>query len=299
MELSGWVSALRLKFLTATFVPVTLSFSLAQWQGYDTSLLLGLISFLSIGAIQVGANLSNDYFDHLSGNDEKNTSGSHFSGGSRAIQKGILTPKQVLKSAIGFYMFGLVGGVATAIYLNIPDIAGLYVLGVLLAYYYCAPPAKLAYRGYAEASNFVAFGPLITVTAYITQTGAFNAQTLLSSFIPGLHLALVLLINEFPDYKADKEAGKKTMVVRYGPKTAVCLFHIGLQFVYIYLALLVLLKVLPILSIFGIVTLPLAYRIKENSGKHYLNPPLLESSNKGMILLHLSFGTIIAASLLV
>lgn len=298
MELQNWIVALRVKFLTATLVPVAIGTAYASYLGDPVSLPIAILAFLSIGAIQIGANLSNDFFDHLSGNDGKNATGSLFSGGSRAIQNGLLTPKQVIHLAYGFYAAGLLIGLALSIVFSDPIIAILYLSGAMLAYYYCAPPLRLAYRGYAEAANFVAFGPLITMLSYRLQTLQFDMSAFLASIIPGLLLALVLLINEFPDYDADKAAKKRTLVVRVGKKKALKAFFAGLILSYCYLLGLVVSGQTTPYSLAALITLPLAFRIIRNSSVNYDNTQLLSSSNRDTILLHLLFGLVLAGSLI-
>ena len=157
----------------------------------------------------------------------------------------------------------------------------------------------MAYRGYAEAANFIAFGPLITMTAYRLQTLQFNPQLLLVSVIPGLLLALVLVINEFPDQDADRAAKKRTIVVRLGKKKAIKAFHSGLILAYGYLLTLFAAGRLPPSSMLVVLTLPLTVRIVKNSAVNYNNTRLLSSSNRDTILLHLLFGLILAISLVI
>lgn len=54
-----------------------------------------------------------------------------------------------------------------------------------------------------------------------------HADTTLSwlSLVLGLLIAAFLLINEFPDYRADRAGGKRTLVVRLGRERAVRLRH--------------------------------------------------------------------------
>src|SRR4030042_378138 len=93
-------NASRSKFLVASAAPVLVG----SFLGYTTvgtfNWLLFALALLGIMAIHSGANMANDYFDHLSGNDWVNKNPTPFSGGSRYIQDGILTPKEVLLAAL-------------------------------------------------------------------------------------------------------------------------------------------------------------------------------------------------------
>ena len=96
-KLALWIKATRMPFLTATLVPVVLG-GAAAW--HDFNVFSWPLFFLaSFGAIfiHLGVNLSNDYFDHISGNDEANKAPTPFSGGSRVIQEKLIPAKKVLR----------------------------------------------------------------------------------------------------------------------------------------------------------------------------------------------------------
>ncbi len=62
----------------------------AATDGFSVGLFL--LATLSIMALHAGANVVNDYFDHLSRNDWVNEHPTPFSGGRQFIQKGISRP---------------------------------------------------------------------------------------------------------------------------------------------------------------------------------------------------------------
>jgi 1,4-dihydroxy-2-naphthoate octaprenyltransferase len=288
-----WLSAMRLKFLTATLIPVLLGTSMAWYDTGSLDISYFLATLLGISFIQIAANLSNDYFDYLSGNDAYNVSGSKFSGGSRVIVSGALTPKKVISAAYLFYSVGTLFGVYLAIQTGYMLILPLWIFGLLMAYFYSANPLRLSYRGFAEAANFLAFGPLITVFSYYVHTSAISTAAFLSSLMPGVLLAMVLVINEVPDYSADSKAGKKTLIVRKGMQGGIRIFHTGILFPYLYLLLLVFMAVLPPTTLLVLLTLPIAYRVYRASKENYENVQKLMPANAGMILLHLSFGLLL------
>ncbi len=55
---------------------------------------------------------------------------------------------------------------------------------------------------------------------YFVQTGYLSAPLLHVAMALGLLVAAFLWINEFPDYRADRQAGKNNLVVRLGPERA-------------------------------------------------------------------------------
>ncbi len=87
-----WAKAMRVPFFTATIIPVALG-SILAWHDINSFFWFKFwITMLGAILIHAGTNLANDYFDHLSGNDWAPDKPTPFSGGSRLIQKGILSP---------------------------------------------------------------------------------------------------------------------------------------------------------------------------------------------------------------
>jgi len=80
----------RPNFLAASAAPVLVGSTLAYAITGSFNFGLFILAMLAIMLLHTGANMANDYFDHLSGNDWANKNVTPFSGGSRSIQDGIL-----------------------------------------------------------------------------------------------------------------------------------------------------------------------------------------------------------------
>jgi 1,4-dihydroxy-2-naphthoate octaprenyltransferase len=211
---------LRAPFLAVSAAPVLVGTSLAfrQTGGWDWGLFgcaLGGVLLL-----HAGANVINDYFDHLSGADAANAEFvSPYSGGSRLIQDGLLAPREVLVLALACFA----GGVAVAAYLAARVGAGVLAFGLAglaAGFCYTCPGVNLAGRGLGEAVVGLAFGLLPVAGAHFVQTGRLAACTVLPGAVPSLLVAAILLINQFPDVNADRLAGKRNLVVRMGRRKA-------------------------------------------------------------------------------
>jgi 1,4-dihydroxy-2-naphthoate octaprenyltransferase len=133
------------------------------------------------------------------------------------IQEGGLTPATVRFLAFLFLGVGCVCGLAL-IFLGRPWVALLGTLGLLAGYLYSAQPVQLMSAGLGEAAIFLAFGPLVTWGTYYVQTGTLNPVGLAIGVPLAFLITAILWINEFPDLKADAEAGKRQLVVRLGIK---------------------------------------------------------------------------------
>ena len=223
MKARNWRMAIRIPFLTASAVPVLLGTAIAwaatgaiHWWFFLLTMIAGLL-------IHIGSNVINDYSDHKSGNDEVNREFVRpFSGGSRVIQLGLLTPLEVLAGAtlafllsagIGFYLAWARG----------PMILLLGAIGLISGLFYTGGIFNWAKRGIGELLVGLNFGILMALGAYYVQAQSFSWLPVIAAIPVSLLIAAVLYINEFPDYTADKQVGKKTLVVRLGREKAVTL----------------------------------------------------------------------------
>ena len=291
-----WIRAMRVPFSTATIIPVVLG-SVLAW--HDTAGFFWDRFWLAlIGAIliHIGTNLANDYFDHLAGCDKVNTNPTPFSGGSRVIQEGLITPTNILYvsltsciigSAIGLYLNYLSGG-------NVILILG--IIGVSLGFFYSAGPLRIGYGSFGELAVGIGFGPLMVMGSYYVQARTLSFEAFLISIPVGILIALVLFINEFPDYEADKSVGKRTLVVILGKRNAVVLYHLLLALVYIIVSFFILFKILPVLGLLVFLTAPLALKAFFISRNNFDKIYELLPANASTIALHSLIGVLIILS---
>ncbi len=222
--LKYWAAVVRAPFLTATIAPILLGSAIAykQFGSFDWEI-FWLVMFGGIFA-QIGTNNINDYFDHRSRNDEMNKLASPFNGGSRSIQSGLITPTNMLLLSIGFFSATFFIGLEMNNQFFNGDwnspLMYLGYLGLFLGIMYTGF-LKLAYNGLGDLAVFIGFGPLMVYGAAFMQNQAVAptqtidpVATLLYSVPVGIFIALVLFINCFQDYNADKAANKNSWVVK-------------------------------------------------------------------------------------
>ena len=235
--LSVWLREMRAPFFVASAVPVVVG-SLA---GFASSGRFDAVYFAMalVGTVllHAGANVANDYFDHRSGNDAANHNVSPFSGGSRVIQDGLLTPRAVLAGACALWAAGAAVGAALAAMTRSALVASLVAAGLAGGFFYSAPPMRLGYRGLGEVTVALLFGVLSVAGAFTLQAGRFEWWALAPGALSGVLVGCVLLINEFPDEEADRAASKRTLVVILGRERAARLFMIVLPSAWIAAAL--------------------------------------------------------------
>jgi len=214
-----YVLATRPAFLTITLAGCVLGFANASLGGSHMDVGLALITVLLATLAHAGVNVFNDYYDHLNGTDARNTGRIFpFTGGSRFIQNGVLSPNQVKIYAILLFLSVIAGGL-WLISVRGNGLFWIGLLGLLIGWAYSAPPLKLNSRGLGEACVAAGF-LLIVAGADFVQRGSLH----LSPWLMGLPYALlvtnILYINQFPDREADAAAGKRHWVVRLTPAHA-------------------------------------------------------------------------------
>ncbi len=108
-----------------------------------------------------------------------------------------------------------------------------------------------------------------------------------------LLIAAVLYINEFPDYTADKQVGKNTLVVRLGRGRAVILYALIMVGVYLSIGVGVATGALPLTALLGLITLPLAIRAIQYARKYHSSPLDLVPANALTVTSHLATGLLL------
>ncbi len=217
------------------------------------------VAVLGIYAVEVAKNASGEIFDFDSGTDLAVSASdrSPFSGGKRVLVDGLLNRMQTKRIASAGYITAIVSGLVI-VAMREPSVLWLGLIGIGGAFFYHAPPLKLSYRGLGELTVGVLYGPLICSGAYLVQRGSITSEMILVSMPLGLLIGNFLLINEFPDYQADKSTGKRTLVVWLGRTAAARLYALVVAAAMLLLVLLPFLGGTPTTVWLGLVALPSA-----------------------------------------
>ncbi|MCX5633399.1 MAG: 1,4-dihydroxy-2-naphthoate octaprenyltransferase [Phycisphaerae bacterium] len=215
-----WLSELRAPFFTASALPVIVGTAAAYSQTGQFNVIIFILAVFATVALHAGANIANDYFDHISRNDWLNDNKTPFSGGSRLIQQNLLTAGEVIVGAWIALFIGAGIGLLIVILTKSFFVLLLGVIGLFGGYFYTATPFKLGYRTAGEITIGLLFGILPVYGSFYIQTLSFNALPTPPAAIVAVLIFLVIFANEFPDFNADRAAGKKTIVVTLGIKNA-------------------------------------------------------------------------------
>jgi 1,4-dihydroxy-2-naphthoate octaprenyltransferase len=297
----GWLAlrTTRLPFLSATIVPVVLGIAIAARQG-SFDLLSAVLTIVGAAFVQLGLNVANDVFDTALGADDANVTPTQYSGGSRVIQYGLVSFRQMAGLATAFYVSAAAIGLVLLDLRGSPALLAIGVIGFIVSIGYTAPPLKLVYRGLGEIAVAIGFGPLMLLGAYVVQTrGALAWEPVVASLPIALLVALILYVNEIPDRRGDARAGKRTLPVRLPKPTVIAGYRIAAVAAYAILIGGVAVGLLPVTALLALLTIPLALQVSRGLEPNYDNPYALMSVMGINVKVHLYAGLLLLAGYVV
>jgi 1,4-dihydroxy-2-naphthoate octaprenyltransferase len=292
-----WIVAIRAPFFTASVAPALVGVAVAFFEGYAVHWWHAALTLVGLLAIHGGTNLANDYFDHVTRDDWVNVTPTPFSGGSRVIQEGIISPRAMFIYSLACFAVGIACGLYLWRVTPGNVVLWLGLAGVASGSLYTAVPVTIGYRGVGELFVGLNFGPLAVLGAHYVQAGQLSPAALMASVPVGLLIAAVLYINEFPDYEADKQVNKKTLIVIFGPERARYGYITLIALTYAAIAAFVAFGGLPAWALLGLLTLPLAVKAAAVLMRHYREPYQLIPANALTIVVHFATAVLLSAGL--
>lgn len=263
--------ATRPAFLLATLAACLLGLVSATGSGVPFDANAAVCTILLSLLLHAGVNVLNDYFDALNGSDAVNIERLFpYTGGSRFIQNGILTPKQTIRFAYTMLLFSMLGGIWLVWQAGV-GLLLIGALGMLVGWAYSATPMRLSSRGLGELCVFVGFLGVIIGADYV-QRHAFSFQPIYVGIPYAFLVTNLLYINQFPDRKADAFAGKRHLVVRLPLHLAVWVYFICFMLALVWLCFMTLNDQLPAAALFSGFPLIFSWRAFILLRKYSANP---------------------------
>jgi 1,4-dihydroxy-2-naphthoate octaprenyltransferase len=249
--LSTWFRVIRVKFLLASVIAVCLGLVINWWQNQTIDIVYAGLTFVGVVALHASVDLLNDYWDFKRHIDTK-TKRTKFSGGTGVLPEGLLQSDEVYKAGVIFLIIGsAVGGYF--IFEKGITIAIILAFAIISIYFYST---RIVDSGLGEI--FVAIkGTMIVLGTFFVQTSHITIEPTLGGIAVGVLSSLVLFVNSFPDFDADKAGGRKTLVIILGKKKASNAVWIFPIIVYSIIISGIVTHVLPILSLITLFTIPL------------------------------------------
>lgn len=254
MLLSVWLRVIRVRFLLASVIAVSVGLAMNWRQNSTIDPLAAVLTFAGVISLHASVDLLNDYWDYKRGIDTI-TKRTKMSGGTGVLPEGLLKPSSVYRAGIGFLILGSVIG----FYFVLTDgiiIAVILGFAILSIYFYST---KIVDSGLAEFFVTVK-GTMIVLGTYFIQSNQITLESILGGIVVGVLSSLVLFIASFPDHDADKSKGRKTLVIAVGKKNATFLFWVFPTISYSVIILGIAIGVFPLLSFITLFSIPLVVR---------------------------------------
>ena len=254
----------RPKFLMLTVSCLCLAFATIIAENIAINYLHLVLIFIGALSAHVSVNMFNEYLDFTSGLD-LHTQRTPFSGGSGTLPMTPKLAKPVQMAAICTFLITLLIGLYL---IGVSDwgLLPIGLLGLVLIYFYTTkithwPLLCLIAPG-------LAFGPLMISGAYYVLIGQYSVAVFCISLIVFFLVNNLLLLNQFPDLEADRNAGRCHLPILIGRQKSAWVYVGFLASTYVLILLNVSLSFLPPASLLGLLSFPLAFHAAKIAIRH-------------------------------
>jgi 1,4-dihydroxy-2-naphthoate octaprenyltransferase len=217
-SLSQWLGGLRVRTLPAAVAPVLVGIG-ASWQPETPPLWNRAALCLAVAlALQIGANLANDYSDGVRGSDQRRD------GPPRLVGSGAAKAGAVRAAAFSCFAAGAAAGLGLVWATGQWWLIVVGAAAIAAAWFYTGGSRPYGYRGLGEVGVFIFFGPVPVLGTCYTQHLTVTWQAAVGSVGVGLLASAILMANNLRDAVPDKAAGKLTLAVKLGGSRARALY---------------------------------------------------------------------------
>ncbi len=269
--LKNTMGIIRAPFLLLTPVCVLLGASISYWRKGDISFFHLLIALIGALCAHISVNAFNEYFDYKSGLDLK-TIKTPFSGGSGTLPSNPHFVRYSLFIAILSFLITFSVGIYFLFLWGIA-ILPLGVSGLILVFFYTRWLTKNPFL--CLLAPGLGFGTFMVMGTDFVLTGSYSIEAFIASLIPFFLVSDLLLLNQFPDIQADKSVGRRHIPIVFGPKKSSFLYALFLLFAFLSIIIGIQTKLLPELTLLGMLTIPLAAMATYGAVKYAKDIPKL------------------------
>ena len=254
MTLSVVLQSMRVPFLVLTFACVFLGASTAVANNITPGISLLLLVLFGALLAHISVNTLNEYFDFKSGLDFE-TVRTQFSGGSGALpQNPEMVGAVLIVGVASSVLIFMIGG-----YFVWQYGAGIMPIGII------GLAIIATYTGWINKHPFICliapgtgFGFLmVTGTNFVLQ-GEHTMLSWLVAAIPFFLVNNLLLLNQYPDIQADRNAGRNHFPIAYGVRRSSFVYGLFVLATVLTIISCVIADYLPMLSLLALLPMPLA-----------------------------------------
>ncbi len=239
----------RPPFLLLAPICVCYGVSIAAYQNYALNVPSLLLAIVGAIAALMSVNCFNEYQDNASSLDA-NTIHTAFSGGSGLLQQRPELAATVKRMALVSLLVAFTIGGYFAFTIGIPIIP-LGLLGALIIITYTRYLNKFPWLCFISPG--LGIGVLISGGSYWVLTGTLASPYLWLLVIPFLLINNLLLLNQYPDISADKQAGRNHLPIAYGVAKSNKIYGVTILLTIISLILLIKFLALPIIMLIALI----------------------------------------------
>lgn len=216
--LAGVVGLVRLSrplFLAGGFLLFALGATMAIYSGATFDLSAYIWGQIVVTCSQLMTHFTNEYFDYAA--DVANLTPTPWSGGSRALPEGMVSPAVARNAGIVCALLALTALLVLVFGVQSGPLAiPLVGLSLFLAWGYSAPPFQFHSRGVGELVVAVLVPGLTVLVGYYVQAGRLAVLPFLAALpLCGFQFSMILGV-QYSDVEGDTVAGKRNLTVRYG-----------------------------------------------------------------------------------
>ncbi len=216
-----WLQAARLRTLPLSISGILVGAAMAIKEGAFTWDVFALALLATLG-FQILSNYANDYGDGIKGTDNEDRVGP-----KRAIQLGLLSPKQLKKGmwvTVAITVVIVIALIYTAFGQSSPVLSTLFfflgITAMIAAIKYTVGKKAYGYRGLGDVFVFLFFGLVSVLGSYFLFTIKLPSYHFFGATSIGCLATIVLHLNNMRDRESDMKVGKNTLAVHLGKQGA-------------------------------------------------------------------------------
>jgi 1,4-dihydroxy-2-naphthoate octaprenyltransferase len=255
MNLKTGLQTIRPSFLVLT--PVCVFLGLTTSLTIESPINLPLFFIILMGAVSahISVNTLNEYHDFKSGLDLK-TIKTPFSGGSGALPDNPEMASSILMIGLASLYVAIIIGFYLLLGHSM-QILPIGLVGVALIITYTQWLNRVPFL--CLIAPGLGFGILMVVGTHVVLNGEYSQLTWLISLVPFFLINNLLLLNQYPDIKADASVGRNTFPIAFGIKISNLVYAIFMLAAYSLILLYIVKGYIPMLSIIAL--LPLVFSL--------------------------------------
>ncbi|MFH1763003.1 MAG: prenyltransferase [Gemmatimonadota bacterium] len=244
-DVKTYAALARAPFL---LLPVTLVICGAGAAAYEGTVhwVPTLLALVGLVAVHIAVNALNEWSDMRRGID-LNTVRTPFSGGSGTLPEGKAPVEAALRLGLFFALVGLAIGIWFYFQIG-PSFLPFLLFGAVFVMGYTDALARM---GIGEVAAGLGLGGMAVSGVAMVQEGMLGGVALAASVPAFLMTFNLLLLNEFPDEAADREGGRRNLVLMFGRRAAALIYALAALLVPVWIVGAVVSGIFPMWALLG------------------------------------------------